>query len=138
MAPQQSTRKSMTDSHKAALAKGREEGRIVARYLEALSGNKPKRGRKRTLTSVKKQLEAVEARIASGEDKGTALVALYQQRITLRGELSFKEQVSQLDELEMAFVAVAKSYSLRHGISAEAWREACVPARVIRVAGIKK
>lgn len=38
----------MSDQHKAALAEGREQGRAVQRYLEALEQNRPKRGRKRT------------------------------------------------------------------------------------------
>ena len=42
----------MTDEHKAALAKGRNEGNAVRNYLEALRANKPKRGRKRTRESI--------------------------------------------------------------------------------------
>ena len=48
----------MTDSHKAALERGRAEGRIVRDYLEALRSNKPKRGRKRTADSINKRLAA--------------------------------------------------------------------------------
>ena len=36
----------MSDAHKEALAEGREQGRAVRRYLEALEANKPRRGRK--------------------------------------------------------------------------------------------
>ena len=50
----------MTDEHKRALAEGRELGRAVRDYLEALEQNKPKRGRKRTPDSVKKRLAAIE------------------------------------------------------------------------------
>src|ERR1700688_4048657 len=49
----------MSDTHKEALAEGRNHARIVGRYLEALEANKPKRGRKRTADSVKKRLETV-------------------------------------------------------------------------------
>jgi len=128
----------MTDAHKAALKKGREEGRTVALYLEVLGANAPRRGRKRTLASIKKQLEATEARIASGEESSVKMLELYQARISLKSELAGKQEVSPLDELEMAFVAVAKAYSQRRGISAAAWREVGVPARVLRAAGIKK
>ena len=41
-------KKPMSDQHKAALAKGRAEGKIVREYLEGLRATKPKRGRKRT------------------------------------------------------------------------------------------
>ena len=42
----------MSADHKAALAKGREEGRIVRRYLEALESNRPRRGRKLSLIHI--------------------------------------------------------------------------------------
>src|SRR5262245_10190875 len=51
--------KEMTDSHKAALERGRAEGRVVRDYLEALRSNKPKRGRKRTADSISKRLSRI-------------------------------------------------------------------------------
>src|SRR5438105_4654051 len=57
----------MSDAHKAALAEGREQGRAVRRYLEAIEANKPKRGRKRTPDSIKKRLAAIEDRLASAD-----------------------------------------------------------------------
>jgi hypothetical protein len=53
----------MSESHKAALAEGREQGRAVRRYLEALEAHKPKRGRKRTPESVQKRLAAIEEKL---------------------------------------------------------------------------
>ena len=47
--------RSMSDSHKEALATGREQGRAVRRYLEALEANKPRRGRKRTAEGIQKR-----------------------------------------------------------------------------------
>lgn len=41
-------RRAMSDEHKAALAEGRDQGRAVRRYLDALEQHRPKRGRKRT------------------------------------------------------------------------------------------
>src|ERR1700730_18462311 len=49
----------MSDDHKAALAVGRTEGRVVRRYLDALEANKPKRGRKRTPDSIQRRLKAI-------------------------------------------------------------------------------
>ena len=46
----------MTDEHKAALRRGRSEGRVVRDYLEGLRATKPKRGRKRTPESINKRL----------------------------------------------------------------------------------
>ena len=53
----------MSDEHKAALAKGREEGRIVRDYLEGIRATKPKRGRKRTPESVNKRLVIIDAEL---------------------------------------------------------------------------
>ena len=50
----------MSDTHKAALAKGREEGRSCARYLEALESTKPRRGRKRTPDSIRSRLATID------------------------------------------------------------------------------
>ena len=55
----------MSDTHKAALAEGREQGRAVRRYLEALEAHKPRRGRKRTPESMEKRLAAIEDDVAS-------------------------------------------------------------------------
>ena len=57
----------MSAEHKAALAKGREEGRIVRQYLEALESTKPRRGRKRTPDSIKKRLAAIESQLPEAE-----------------------------------------------------------------------
>ena len=46
----------MSETHKEALAEGRNHARVVGSYLDALEANKPKRGRKRTPDSVKKRL----------------------------------------------------------------------------------
>ncbi len=48
--------KAVTAEHKAAMAVGRNESRSVRLYLEALTANRPKRGRKRTAESIAKRL----------------------------------------------------------------------------------
>lgn len=138
MAPQKTKKLVLTDEHKAALTKGREEAAIVKAYLTSLRENKPKRGRKRTLSSIQKQIEVVNMKITSGAFSGTAQLKLIQQRIDLTKELDAKQKVSSHDEAEMAFVAVAKSYSERLGISKTAWESVGVPVRVLRAAGVKK
>ena len=54
------TKTPMSDAHKAALAEGREQGRAVRAYLDAVEANAPKRGRKRTPESIAKRLDAIE------------------------------------------------------------------------------
>src|SRR6266545_2885493 len=57
----------MSDEHKAALAEGRDQGRAVRRYLEALEAHRPRRGRKRTPDSMKKRLDSVEKALPSAD-----------------------------------------------------------------------
>jgi hypothetical protein len=54
----------------------------------------------------------------------------------LRAELESMTAGDDLDELAGEFIEVAANYSERHGISYAAWREAGVPAAVLRDAGI--
>lgn len=126
----------MSDEHKAALAEGRAESRAVRRYLEALEAIKPKRGRPRTADSVKKQLASVEEKLADARAEERLL--LIQQRLDLQSELAGMEARQDLAELEADFVAMAKRYGERKGLSYAAWREAGVEAAVLRKAGISR
>ena len=45
---------------------------------------------------------------------------------------------TEIGELEAGFVAVAKLYSERKGLTYAAWREAGVDARVLKQAGISR
>ncbi len=126
----------MTAAHKAALAAGREEGRAVRRYLEALDRSKPRRGRKRTAESVRRQLVAVTEKL----DHADPLTRLHllQSRRDLETELARKDNHMDLAEMEEAFVTAAKAYGERKGVSYAAWREAGVDAAVLQRAGIQR
>jgi len=124
----------MSKEHKDALAKGREQGRAVRQYLEALEQHKPKRGRKRTPESIKKRLDAVASQLNSADP--LTRVHLIQERIDLNAELATKETVVDLSALEDGFVKSASDYGTRKQISYQAWREAGVSASVLRRAGI--
>ncbi len=126
----------MTDEHKAALAEGRTQGRAVRNYLDALEATKPKRGRKRTPDSIKKRLAAIEKEL-EGNDPLKAL-NLRQERRNLQVELEGMGEQVDLAGVEQAFVAAAKAYGSRRGISYEVWREAGVPADVLKKAGISR
>jgi hypothetical protein len=126
--------RTMSDEHKAALAEGRAQGRAVRAYLEALEANKPKRGRKRTVESMTRRLEAVEAAIPEADP--LTRLQLVQERIDLQDELARAEDTVDLDALESEFVAAAKPYSERKGISYAAWRELGVPAATLKRAGV--
>jgi hypothetical protein len=131
-------KKSMSDSHKAALAVGRDEGRAVRRYLEALEAHKPRPGRKRTPESVQRQLD--ETVTALTNSSALDRLHLLQRRLDLEEELAqlARHGETDLSELEAAFVAALPGYSARKHLSYAAWREAGVPARVLRAAGIRR
>src|SRR6202011_4120794 len=99
---------SMTDEHKKALAQGREQGRAVRVYLEALEEHKPKRGRKRTSESITKRLAVLEEELAEADPLSRVL--LIQERIDLTNELAVKEAVVDLTALETGFVKAAAAY----------------------------
>jgi hypothetical protein len=126
----------MSDQHKAALAEGRNQGRSVRRYLEALDAHKPKRGRKRTPDSMQKRLAKIETELASADP--LRRLQLIQERIDLHAELESAGTKVDLTELEQEFVDAAKAYSERKQISYAAWRELGVEAAVLKRAGISR
>jgi len=133
-APAEKAPRSMSDAHKEALAEGREQGRAVRRYLEALEANKPRRGRKRTPEGIQRRLAAIEERMASVD--ALSRLHLAQERMDLEAELASSSDGVDLGALEAAFVKAAGPYSRRKGIGYEAWRAANVEPRVLKAAGI--
>ena len=117
----------MSDTHKEALAEGRNHARIVGRYLEALEANKPKRGRKRTPDTVKKRLATVadEIKDASGLNR----LSLLQERRDLEVELaSMQAGAPDLGNLEKEFSKVASRIHEEEDLLAR--REFGVPPEV--------
>jgi hypothetical protein len=126
----------MTDSHKAALERGRAEGRIVRDYLEALRSNKPKRGRKRTADSINKRLAAIDEELQSAS--AIEELQLIQERRDLTAELASLGSGVDVGEIEESFVNVAKGYGERKGISYASWRDVGVSAATLKRAGISR
>ncbi len=126
----------MSDQHKAALAEGRNESRSVSNYLKALESSRPKRGRKRTPESISKQLAKIDDQLQGANP--LAALNLRQQRIDLQRELDSSGRTVDLGALEADFVKAAKGYSRRKGISYAVWRDAGVPADVLKKAGITR
>ena len=129
-------RTSMSDAHKAALAKGREEGRIVRRYLEALDSSKPRRGRKRTPESISKRLATIDATLADADP--LSRLHLIEERQRLEAELSATGDTVDLAAMEKDFIKVARVYGERKGISYSAWRAVGVSAPVLQQAKIPR
>ncbi len=130
------TRTPMGDEHKAALAEGREAGRAIRQYLEAIETQRPRRGRRRTRESIEKRLGTIEEMLPH-VDSLTRL-HLVQERLDLRAELVTVDMAPDLSEFEAAFIAYAGPFSARKGISYDAWREVGVPRNVLREAGIQR
>lgn len=126
----------VSDEQKAAMAEGRAQSRALAPYLEALETHRPKRGRKRTPESIDRRLAAIREELRFG--KQIKRVALLQERRDLIAERQRLDKKVDLTAYEEAFVATAKSYSERRGITYEAWRELGVPASVLKRAGISR
>src|SRR5213083_2738259 len=105
------TRSPMSASHKAALAEGRNQGRAVRRYLEALDAHKPKRGRKRTPESMQKRLDRIDVELVAADQ--LKRLQLIQERLDLKEELERAGQTVDLSGLERDFVDAAAAYSRR-------------------------
>ncbi|MGE0877247.1 MAG: hypothetical protein AB7L13_02045 [Acidimicrobiia bacterium] len=134
--PPRKNKKSMSDEHKAALAIGRNEGRAIRNYLEALDAHKPKRGRKRTPDSIERRLASIEEEIEEADP--LTRVNLIQERMDLQAELDSMTETVDLAALEDEFVEAAASYSERKGITYAAWRELGIEASVLKRAGIRR
>jgi uncharacterized protein YicC (UPF0701 family) len=128
--------RTMTDEHKAAIAAGRTESRAVKAYLEALETNRPKRGRKRTPDSVNARLATIDAQLADADV--VKRLTLVQERLDLLAELERMSTTVDISAAEAEFIAAAKAYGERKGISYNAWREVGVSAAVLKQAGISR
>lgn len=132
-----STKKpAMTAEHKHKLAEGREQGRIIRAYLEALEASRPKRGRKRTKDTVQKRLDKIEVEMETADV--LKRLQLTQEEIDLEDELEALDNKTNIQELEAEFIRVAGAYAERKGITYAAFRQIGVPASVLKRAGITR
>lgn len=126
----------LTDEHKKALARGRREAKAVRDYLEALEASN-RRSRASDPETIKKKLDVTQSKIAEEADPARRL-ELIQERLDLEERLADAHQQPDMDDLEKRFKGSVKAYSERKGITYTAWREAGVPAAVLRDAGIPR
>lgn len=126
----------MSDEHKAALAKGRTEARAIKMYLAVATAPK-KRGRPETRASLEDKIASLDKKVRN-EDDPLSRVDLIQSRLDAQRALDDLDSAADLEALQAGFVEHAASYSQRKGITWTAWREAGVPAAVLRQAGIKQ
>ncbi len=123
----------MSAEHKAALAAGRKESRAIKAYLDSLGTRR--RGRPVTQETLTKRIKDLEKRIAT-ETNVLRAVDLRQARLEAEEALSAMSATVDREKLESDFARHARAYSKRKGISYSVWREAGVPAAVLKKAGI--
>ena len=126
--------KRLGEEHKAAMAQGRRESRIVAAYLEHLEARQELSGR-RSVEDIAAKLKDVEAQLEHAST--ITRLALLQEREDLQREAM--ELPPEPDgQLEEQFIAVANSYGTRKRLSYSTWREAGVSKDVLEAAGIQR
>jgi hypothetical protein len=118
------------------LAAGRTQGLAVRRYLEALERSRPRRGRRPSPESLQHQLAEIEARLRDADP--LKRLHLIQQRKALESRISTGDGLEDISDAEAAFVQAASEYGSRKGIDYATWREAGVPAEVLRRAGVHR
>jgi len=127
----------LSAAHKRALAEGRTMSSTVDRYLSAV--NTPKRrGRKVSKTALQERLADSRAR-AKGAI-GVEKVLAAQEVRDLQARIASMESAGadDLKGLESAFIKIAKRFGENRGIGYGAWRDAGVPAVVLKKAGVAR
>lgn len=124
-------KKQLNDEHKDSMARGRRETRIVELYLRHVEAS----GRSRSPEQIAGDLERVEGELVDAT--AIARLTLLQERENLQREAM--ELPPQEDgQIEEQFIAVAKNYADRKGVSYSTWREIGVPKEVLVAAGIPR
>jgi hypothetical protein len=126
----------MSAEHKQALAVGRQEGRAIRQYLDALQAHRPRRGRRRGAESIQRRLQQIELDLPQAD--ALSRIQLLQEQMDLQSELEARTDAVDMTGLEEAFVKAAAGYSQRKGISYSAWRQVGVPPSVLARASIAR
>ena len=129
-------KRKMSQEHKDALAHGRAQGRAVREYLSALE-RKRARGRTPDRESVQKRIVDVQRRIDE-EENPARRVELIQRRLDHEEQLIALDDEPDMEALQDGFVDAVREYSERKSITYHAWREAGVPADVLKRGGVKR
>jgi len=127
----------LSPAHKRALAEGRTMSATVDRYLSAV--NTPKRrGRKVSKGALQQRL--ADARAKSKTATGVDRVLAAQEVRDLQTRIAALDTSAGGDirSLEAAFVKIAKRFGENRGIGYGAWRDAGVPAQVLKKAGVAR
>lgn len=108
----------------------------VDRYLTAISTPR-KRGRKVSRSTLERRLAAAQERTKSSV--GVARLLAAQDVRALRARLTDGSgNDGDIKSLQAEFIKVAKKFGENRGISYGAWRDAGVPADVLKRAGVAR
>jgi uncharacterized protein YicC (UPF0701 family) len=124
-------------SSQKAVAEDRTMSATVNRYLAAVTAPK-RRGRKVSKATLEQRLERAQetVRTATGVEK--LLAARDARSLTARLSQMTAADSVDVQRLEAEFVKVAKRFSENRGITYGAWRDAGVPAQVLKRAGVAR
>jgi hypothetical protein len=128
-------KRTVSTTHKEAMAAGRESARAVNAYLTALDSNKPKRGRKVSVSTLEARL--TDARAKADAAVGTSKLLALQEITDLQGRIKEASAPDTVDltALEKAFIKSAKPYGESKGVAYGTWRSAGVSADVLKEGG---
>lgn len=130
----------MTTAQKRTLSQSATQAAAVKAYLEHLDGG-VRNGPAVSQETLQTRIAERERRIELEADPCVRL-ELIQKRLddeAALAELQRRPDPAEVAaELEAGFVDVAEAYSQRKGITYTAWREAGVPAAVLRAAGMPR
>lgn len=129
----------MSNSHKDALAAGRQQGAAVRSYLNALDRQMQegsRRGPRFDPDKARARLTAIEAEAASADP--LARLLLIQERLDLTARLDSGDTGDPVAGTVDGFVANAAAWAARKGITYKAFREFGVPADVLKAAGVPR
>jgi len=136
-APRRVGQHTLSAAHKRALADGRAMSATVDRYLSSV--NTPKRrGRKVSKAVLEQRLAAAHANARSARGVAKVLAAQQIRDFQTRIANINAGSGSDLKSLEADFVKIAKRFGENRGIGYGAWRDAGVPAVVLKKAGIAR
>lgn len=128
-------KRTMSSDQRAAMSRGRIEASAVRKYLDALQASQSRSGKK-DASSITAQIEQVDKQMVDAD--ALKVLKLRQRRRDLNKQLAALETQVRPEDLEQGFLEHANAYAERNGIEYSTWREAGVPARVLRSAGISK
>jgi hypothetical protein len=130
--------RSVSDERKGAAQRQRAAARRVRAYLAVIDDRRPAASRAVAEKTLRERLRLVEQAVANAADPVRRLEFI-QQRLDLSRQLDARRRTASDDNsAEAAFIEHARGYGEAKGISYDAWREAGVPAAVLKRAGIRR